>query len=306
MKKNYLFAFCLFSAFSFAQQQMVSFEALDGFYTGDINGQGTWISTPTGDFPANVLNQTICADDASDGFHSLRIVKENTYGTQSIPIIGAFDNLPVMLPHNNFTVSFDMKMSQLNGSVYSFQGVSSADEKFVVRLDFDSSGTIKVLKMVSGIPIMESASATWQPNLWYSITVMGTAADIKYYLNGILIYSGTAAEAIDMNQLRFVHDNAEGTAYIDNLKVYNQAQLSASDRDVNKNSVNIYPNPAVDFISVTASGKIKSSEIYDSAGRKVQIGLESDKIEVAKLSAGLYLINIKTENGSFSGKFIKK
>ncbi|KXH84461.1 T9SS type A sorting domain-containing protein [Chryseobacterium kwangjuense] len=305
MKKNYLFACCLLSAFSFAQQ-MVSFETLDGFYTGDINGQGTWISTPTGDFPANVLNQTVCADDASDGMYSLRIVKENTYGTQSVPIIGAFDNLPVMLPHNNFTVSFDMKMSQLNGSIFSFQGLSSADEKFVVRLDFDSSGTIKVLKMVSGIPIMESASATWQPNLWYSITVMGTAADIKYYLNGILIYSGAAAESIDMNQLRFVHDNTEGTAYIDNVKVYNEAQLSSLDKTLNKNTVNIYPNPAVDFISVTASGKIKSSEIYDSAGRKVQIGLESDKIEVAKLPAGLYLINIKTENGSFSRKFIKK
>lgn len=305
MKKNYLFACCLLSAFSFAQQ-MVSFETLDGFYTGDINGQGTWISTPTGDFPANVLNQTVCADDASDGMYSLRIVKENTYGTQSVPIIGAFDNLPVMLPHNNFTVSFDMKMSQLNGSIFSFQGLSSADEKFVVRLDFDHTGTVKVLKMISGAPVMESASVIWEPNLWYSLTVMGSATGIKYYLNGILIYSGTAAESIDMNQLRFVHDNTEGTAYIDNVKVYNEAQLSSLDKTLNKNTVNIYPNPAVDFISVSAAGKIKSFEIYDSAGRKVHAALENDKIGVAKLSAGLYLINIKTENGSFSGKFIKK
>lgn len=306
MKKNYLFAFCLLSSFYFAQQQTVSFETLDGFYTGDINGQGTWISTPTGDFPANVLNQAVSADDASDGFHSLRIVKENTYGTQSVPIIGAFDNLPVMLSYNNFTVSFDMKMSQLNGSIFSFQGVSSADEKFVVRLDFDHTGTIKVLKMISGIPVMESVSATWEPNLWYSLTVMGTAAGVKYYLNGALIYSGTAVEMIDINQLRFVHDNTEGTAYIDDIKVYNEAQLSASDKTINKNSVNIYPNPAVDFISISADGKIISTEIYDSVGRKVQAGLENDKIEVAKLPAGLYLINIKTENGHFSEKFIKK
>lgn len=306
MKKNYLFAFCLFSAFYLAQQQVVSFETLDGFYTGDINGQGTWISTPTGDFPANVLNQTVCSDDASDGFHSLRIIKENTYGTQSIPIIGAFNNLPVMLPYNNFTVSFDMKMSQLNGSIFSFQGLSSADEKFVVRLDFDHTGTVKVLKMISGVPVMESVSAIWEPNLWYSLTVMGTATGIKYYLNGMLICSGTAAESIDMNQLRFVHDNTEGTAFIDNVKVYNEAQLSSLDKTLNKNTVNIYPNPAADFISVSVAGKIKSSEIYDSAGRKVHSGLENDKIEVAKLPVGLYLINIKTENGSFSGKFIKK
>lgn len=306
MKKNYFLAFCLFSALSFAQQQIVSFETLDGFYTGDINGQGTWISTPTGDFPANVLNQTVCADDASDGFNSLRIVKENTYGTQSVPIIGAFDNLPVMLSYNNFTVSFDMKMSQLNGSVFSFQGVNSADEKLAVRLDFDPAGIIKILKNSSGVPVMESTSVTWQPNLWYNLMVVGTATEVKYYLNGTLISTGTAAEAIDMNQLRFVHDNTEGTAYIDNLKVYNQAQLSAADRNVNENNVNIYPNPALEFISISGAGKIRSSEIYDSAGKKLQIRHENDKINVSDLPSGSYIIHIEAEKGNFTDKFIKK
>lgn len=306
MKKNYLLAFCLFSALSFAQQQIVSFETLDGFYTGDINGQGTWISTPTGDFPANVLNQTVCTDDASDGFNSLRIVKENTYGTQSVPVIGAFDNLPIMLSYNNFTVSFDMKMSQLNGSIFSFQGVNSADEKLAVRLDFDPAGIIKILKNSSGGPVMESASVTWQPNLWYRLTVMGTTADVKYYLNGTLIYSGTAAEMIDMNQLRFVHDNAAGTAYVDHIKVHNAAVLSVSEEAVNKSSVKIYPNPAMDFITISSEGKIKSTEMYDSAGKKIQILTENDKINVSDLPAGSYLIHTKTEKGNFSEKFIKK
>ncbi|SFM98261.1 Por secretion system C-terminal sorting domain-containing protein [Chryseobacterium oleae] len=306
MKKNYSIALCLFSAVSFAQQQMISFENSDGFYTGDIHGQGTWISTPTGDVPPNVLNQLICTDNATDGMNSLKIVKENTYGTQSIPIIGAFDNLPILLSHDSFTVSFDINMSQLNGSIFSFQGLSSADEKYVVRVDFDHTGTVKILKMSLGIPVMESTAAVWSPNMWYRLMVVGTPGGINYFLNGILIYSGTAAEAIGINQLRFVHDNAQGTAYIDNLKVHNVAVLSIANVTTNKNRVSVYPNPATDFIKINSSGKIKSIELYDSAGKKIQIKIENDKLDVRNLSAGLYLINIKTENGNFSEKFIKK
>ncbi|MCT2564259.1 T9SS type A sorting domain-containing protein [Chryseobacterium herbae] len=306
MKKNYSIAFCLFSVISLAQQQMISFENLDGFYTGDIHGQGTWISTPTGDVPPNVLNQLICTDNATDGMNSLKIVKENTYGTQSVPIIGAFDNLPVLLAYDNFTVSFDINMSQLNGSIFSFQGLSSADEKFVVRVDFDPSGIVKILKMSSGIPVMESTSASWLPNLWYRITVVGTPAEVKYFLNGILIYSGTAAETIGMNQLRFVHDNTAGTAFIDNVKVYTEAMLSAANVAAVKNTLTVYPNPATDFIKINSSGKIKSVELFDSAGKKIQARVENDKIDVTSLSAGVYLVNIKTENGNFSEKFIKK
>ncbi|AZA50011.1 T9SS C-terminal target domain-containing protein [Chryseobacterium carnipullorum] len=305
MKKIYIIAICLLSTVSLAQQ-IISFESLDGFYTGDIHTQGTWISTPTGDVPPYILNQTICTENATDGMNSLKIVKENTYGTQSIPIIGAFDNLPMMLPYDNFTVSFDINMSQLNGSIFSFQGLSSAEEKYVVRLDFDNTGNVKVLRMISGTPVMEATSGTWQPNLWYRLTVIGTSADVKYYLNGILIYSGTAAESMGMNQLRFVHDNADGTAYIDNLKVYSEALLSAANNTLDKNNVSLYPNPASDFIKISYPGKIKSIEIYDSAGKKVQVKLENDKVALSNLPVGTYLINIKTETGDFSQKFIKK
>ncbi|WP_157859455.1 T9SS type A sorting domain-containing protein [Chryseobacterium angstadtii] len=305
MKKIYFTACCLFSAVYFAQQ-MVSFENIDGFYIGNIHNQGTWISTPTGDIPPNIDNQVICTDHATDGYNSLKIVKENTYGTQSIPIIGAFDNLPILLPYNNFTVSFDINMSQLNGSIFSFQGVSSAEEIFVVRLDFDSSGVVKVMKNLSGSSVMESASATWSPNIWYRLKVVGTSADVKYFLNGVLIYSGAALESIPINQLRFVHNNAEGIAYIDHIKVHSEALLSVSNTDKYRNAVVVSPNPASDFININTPYKIKSIEINDSSGKKASAKLDNNRVNVSNLPAGLYWINIKTEEGNFSEKLVKK
>jgi len=305
MKKIYSIALCLLSAVSFAQQT-ISFENSAGFITGNIHGQGTWISTPTGDIPPNVLNQIITADAASDGNNSLKIVKENTYGTQSVPIIGAFDNLSVPLAYNNFTVSFDINMSQLNGSIFSFQGVSSAEEKYTVRLDFDNTGVIKVLKMVSGIPVMEPTATVWLPNLWYKLTVMGTAADIKYYLNGILIHTATAPELMNIDQLRFVHDNADGIAYIDNLKIHTETVLSSADIAVNKNNISVYPNPVSDILYIKSKKNIKNVEIFDNTGRKVNVFPDKDKMNVKNLIPGVYIINIETNEGKTTQKLIKK
>lgn len=306
MKKYYSIAFLLLSACIFAQQT-VSFESNEGFNVGNIHGQAGWISTPTGGVPANVTHQSISADKASDGSSSLKIVKETTYGTQSDPIIGGFYNLPAPLAYNNFSVSFDINMSQLNGSDFGFQGVNSVDDQFVVRLDFDKTGLFKILNTISGIQDLIPISSNWLPNIWYRIKVIGTATDVRYYLNNILIYTGTAASSVNIDQLRFVHNNALGSAYIDNIKVNSELLvLGIQDSKVAAKEVSVYPNPASEVIKITAPNKIKHVEVYDMSGKRIEVTLNGDQVNVRNLSSGAYLLNIETEGKNFTEKFIKK
>ncbi|MDR6923825.1 MULTISPECIES: T9SS type A sorting domain-containing protein [Chryseobacterium] len=302
MKKIYSITICLLSVLSVAQQR-TSFEDYEGFYTGNIHAQGTWISTPTGDEPPNILNQTICIDDATDGYNSLRIVKENIYGTQSVPIIGAFNNIQIQ-PSTGFSVSFDINMSQLNGSIFGFQGVNNAEEKFVIRVDFENTGSVKILdKLVS--PELMSASGSWQPNVWHRFSIIGSSSEVKYYLDNILIYTGTI-EPINIDQVRFVHNNAEGSAYIDNIQLNNQSGLSTKETTGPKKKIIIYPNPATDFIKLTDSHLVKAVKVYNMEGKELQIKLNGNKIDVKNLSAGVYLLNIETDDRNFTEKFIKK
>lgn len=304
MKKYYSIAFLLSSLCIFAQQA-ISFEPIEGFNVGDINGQAGWISTPTGGVPENVTHQTINSDKASDGNRSLRIVKENTYGTQTDPIIGGFYNLSAPLAYNSFSVSFDINMSQLNGSDFGFQGVNNTDDEFVVRLDFGKSGWIKILDMLSGTQNLVSTPSAWLPNTWYRLKVVGSATDVRYYLNDILIYIGSAANSLNINQLRFVHNNSLGSAYIDNIKINSELGVMAvHDSKVSTQEISLYPNPTNDFININTAAKVKSIELYDKTGKLIKTEINTNKIEVKGLIAGVYSVNIKTEDRNFTEKVI--
>ncbi|QBA20109.1 T9SS type A sorting domain-containing protein [Chryseobacterium indologenes] len=304
MKKYYSVAILL-SSICILAQQTISFEPNEGFNTGDVNGQAGWISTPTGGIPQNVTHQTISMDKASDGSRSLRIVKENTYGTQNDPIIGGFYNLPAPLASNNFSVSFDISISQFNGSDFGFQGVNSIDDQSVVRLDFEKTGSVKILNTVSGIPDLISLPSIWIPNIWFRLKIVGSATDVRYYLNNVLIYTGTAANSLNIDQLRFVHNNSLGSAYIDHIKINSELGVMAvHDSKVNTKEIAVYPNPAHDFINVNTATKVKSIDLYDETGKLIKTEINNSKIEVTGLSAGIYSVNVKTEEGNFTEKVI--
>ncbi|WP_284463462.1 T9SS type A sorting domain-containing protein [Chryseobacterium sp.] len=304
MKTYYSIALSLFVIFSSAQT--ISFENNEGFISGNIHGQGAWISTPTGGVPENITHQTISVDNATHGNNSLKIVREATFGVQSEPIIGGFYNLPAPLDFTNFSVSFDINMSQINGAIFGFQGVNSLEEKYVVRVDFDKAGKMEVLNSVSGILGLIDTSGVWSPNTWHRIKVVGTATDIRYYLNDVLIYTGAATSTFNIDQLRFVHNNGLGTAYIDNIMVNSETVMSVKETGVHKKKVILYPNPVVDFIHVNSSNKIKNVRAYDLVGKKIDVKLKDGKVDVRNLAAGEYLLNIETEIGDFTEKFIKK
>lgn len=305
MKKIYSIACSLLALLSFAQQT-VSFEENEGFTAGNIHGQGAWISTPTGGIPENVIHQTISTDAASDGNSALKIVKESVYGVQSEPIIGGFYNLATPLTSNHFSVSFDINMSQFNGSVFGFQGFNTINEKAVIRLDFDNTGIIKIWNKDPNIQDMVSTAAIWSPNTWYRLKVLGTATNTQYYLNDILVYTETAATPLTMDQLRFVHNNDLGIAYIDNIKINEELILSAKETKANSKVVAVYPNPVTDYLHLILQSKINKTEIFDTEGKVFNIVFKDNIADVRNLPPGIYLIKIISTNEIYYSKFIKK
>ncbi|UHO40038.1 T9SS type A sorting domain-containing protein [Chryseobacterium capnotolerans] len=305
MKKIYSIACFLLAMLCFAQQGM-SFEDNEGFITGNIHGQGAWISTPTGGNPENVIHQTISTDAATEGSNALKIVRESLYGVQSEPIIGGFYNLTAPLACTHFSVSFDINMSQLNGSVFGFQGVDNINENTILRVDFDKTGIINILHKESNIQNMVSTQGAWSPNVWYRFKVVGTAIDMRYYLNDALIYTDSAIASLTMDQLRFVHNNGVGIAYFDNIKINDELILSAKETNLKHKTLTLYPNPVADFLKINTSNQIQHVEVYDLMGKKINIKLDGEKVDVRNLSPGVYWLNIETEARNFTEKFIKK
>ncbi len=76
--------------------------------------------------------------------------------------------------------------------------------------------------------------------------------------------------------------------------------------EVSRNKLSLYPNPATDFINLKGTDKLKSIAVYDMSGRKVPATLNGNAVDVRGLANGTYLIDIETDNGKVSQKFIKK
>jgi|GEM_PF-2895442 len=72
--------------------------------------------------------------------------------------------------------------------------------------------------------------------------------------------------------------------------------------------IQIYPNPATDFINIKSTAKIRSAEIFDMSGKTVKSinRITDGKIAVSELVKGTYLLQIQTEKGTETLKFIKK
>ena len=78
----------------------------------------------------------------------------------------------------------------------------------------------------------------------------------------------------------------------------------------NTASFNVYPNPVKDELFIATEVQVKEVAIYDIYGRQtmsqqVNETTSQQVVEVADLEAGVYFVNIKTENGNVVKRFVK-
>lgn len=75
------------------------------------------------------------------------------------------------------------------------------------------------------------------------------------------------------------------------------------------NKINFYPNPASNLLTIDnkSNQEIKSISLNDTNGRSIlEFKSTSNQIDISNLSKGLYLVKIKTENGSIVKKLLKE
>ena len=105
-------------------------------------------------------------------------------------------------------------------------------------------------------------------------------------------------------RIAFVHNNCSDMFImkIDDIYVGEGVGIN----EVEENSVNIYPNPANNVINVNATSNISNVEVYTITGQKVgdfTANNTNTAISTSKLTCGLYLMKIHTENGVINKKF---
>ncbi|MGH1387670.1 T9SS type A sorting domain-containing protein [Kordia sp.] len=117
----------------------------------------------------------------------------------------------------------------------------------------------------------------------------------------------TVSNLSEPSGLAIYNDELYITEYTGNKisKIGISSILSTSEVTVQNDRINLFPNPAVNFITIDGLIKLKEYKIFTVTGMKVYDGLlnASKTIDVSMLSSGIYVLSL--ENG-IRLKFIKK
>ncbi|MGG5210826.1 T9SS type A sorting domain-containing protein [Chryseobacterium sp. MIQD13] len=99
-----------------------------------------------------------------------------------------------------------------------------------------------------------------------------------------------------------------GTANVGYATASFTSVLGVNETDMVSKKVILYPNPAKETVSFKNADKIKSIDIYESAGRKVRsVKPDGENINVRDLKSGTYYFEITLKDGSLSyEKLIKE
>ena len=158
-------------------------------------------------------------------------------------------------------------------------------DKFKVLITTDNGATWKELR-------------NWDnPNMTISNSRNNITIDVSAYKNNNVKFAFYASDGDT-----FVSE-ADYRLFVDNFKVQAKQQMGVP--DVNKSDFQIYPNPTADKVSVKTDKTIKSMELYDVTGKKLQ-SVFSKEMDLSRNMKGMYVIKvIFTDNTTSTQKVVK-
>lgn len=144
------------------------------------------------------------------------------------------------------------------------------------------------------------------PNLASGFVFPKTWTKYSFTINGV----GATPVAAKFAFRYFVTDGGPNGANSDIIGIdtfsVDRGSLGTSETGAKKEHLSISPNPTTDYLTIKSGEKINNAEVFDMGGRKVEVGVIDNKVDVRKLNAGIYIINIETKAGKTTEKFIKK
>ncbi len=93
------------------------------------------------------------------------------------------------------------------------------------------------------------------------------------------------------------------------LNVSGDGLLSADDANLVSNDISLYPNPALNDLTISATEFIERVSVYSLSGQLVidkKINTNEDTLDVSNLQSGMYLVQIMSNGKLETKKFIKR
>lgn len=231
---------------------------------------------------------TVSSSDAGDEYISKVVVTPASGGTVMTNTSGAST-------YTNYGADSTKLVQLVKGATGNTIAVTKAwtgttySEAVAVWIDFNRNGTYEASEKV-----MTSAPST-TATVTATFTVPETAyiGDKTVGMRVILRYSTAPTGPCDA----FTYGEVEDYS----VKISESLAVT----DVKKNNISVYPNPAVDVINISNVSSKTKFEIYNVGGQLVNQGTTDGKVNVSKLTKGVYILTVESNGEKSQTKFIK-
>ena len=292
-KKTLLFASLLFATQYVANaQQNISFETSEGYSTGALHGQNGWMVEDDEDGGTGAINVIISAEQHSNGAYYLKFAADEEDNAL------LYDIYKHITPGaTTFSISQDIYidgLDEVDGSDLGFVTVDIQGDNRIPTsaFNFEYDGTIDVLSAYNAIEDeydFESVG-TFEDQTWYHLkTIFNlTAGTVQYYLNDALVFTATLPAGQIVDAISYQFDANATSFYADNVVI-----------STNVVSVAATNNAIVNGVTITdLNGRIVKTAAFK--------GMAEAQINIAELSAGVYMMNIVSHKGTVTKKIIKQ
>lgn len=96
----------------------------------------------------------------------------------------------------------------------------------------------------------------------------------------------------------------QGAIYYNDIWQFQEPALGLAQNEV-QNSINVYPNPANNFITITPNDDVIQVIIFNAQGTE-ELKAITNTIDISSLASGIYFLKIINSKGVFLKKIIKK
>lgn len=229
---------------------------------------------------------------------------------------------------DNWTTDDTSSLSGMGG-VYNFTGklaVSASyygldPNNFLITpgISVPAGETVTLSFLIAGLKFPEIPGFPVQNNeehyAVYVISANGVYEGIETPIHEETISPGITFERnLDLSafagqtvKIYFRHFNSANQAalMLDDIKVVQGGSLGTSENNL-ISELKVFPNPSSDYVYLSSKSKINQVQVFDSTGRKVNVKLIDNKVDVRGLPTGNYWFSITTGGKTISKTIIKK
>ena len=198
-------------------------------------------------------------------------------------------------------INLQGSIPEVNFDIFDFGTVYNINESAIQSSVWQSGDSIAVVLVNMTKPDVPNTSGS-SINFSFDIDPASYGLTGNILIKEVTPNSETGFQNLTQNTIQSSLSCLEMKAYI--LKG-EPAQIIES---CTKHKINVFPIPAKNVLFINLPDNYKSSykiTVYDINGKKISLKTEHNKLNIKKLSKGVYFIKIKTKEHIYSQKFIK-